>query len=344
VSHNPQPAASTSPAAKKRSGSATPPHVLSAPVPAWTQTATAVAATQESVVSTAAAETELDSTTPPRTALRIDGPASSLGDLLGNVQSAAAPTAPAVRVAPTPLKRPRTTRWMAEARGTALLEVPIEALAVAEGEEPDESEQGPRRYPRRVRIPTLDFWRGERVIYKRTKGSATPSVEAVLFNGAPRSENMSSRTIPSRAVQQAKPVIIDGQQAEFVSTNTQRIESKLVVLPPFSGSANPPTFVLPPCSMGHLFVIQGSLRYGFEEEYPQATLNAGDHLLLPGYAQELLLSVAGTRFANSGAKFKVILVSADATARSQNAAPLTPAPLPQQETFTSDADTSLPQL
>jgi len=212
---------------------------------------------------------------------------------------------------------------MAEMRGTAMLDVPIETFAKAdEPEEESDSEKSSR--PRRTRIPTLDFWRGERVIYERTKGSATPSIKSVRLNGAPRSESMGERVIPPQAAQQGVPVIVDGQEAEFVSTSTKNLESKLVVLPPFTGGrANPPTCVLPAFSVGHIFVIEGSLRYGFEGECGQANLKAGDHLMLPGYDEELLFTSSGGRHASSGVKFKVILVAPDVKVRREEAPPLT---------------------
>jgi len=209
-------------------------------------------------------------------------------------------------------------------RGTAMLQVPIEAL---ENTDELDCEQRQGR-PKRIRIPTLEFWRGERVIYERTKGSAAPSVCGVLLNGAPRGEDLWKRTIPPKAAQLAVPVVVDGAEAEFVSTASQTISSKLVVLPPFSfGRTNPPTFVLPAFSMGHIFVVEGSVSYGFEGEMKQATLKAGDHLVLPGIDEEMLFAVAGTRQTSTGAKFKVILVNVDGLGRQKNRTSLEEVPL-----------------
>jgi len=188
-----------------------------------------------------------------------------------------------------------------------MMEVPIDAFAT-----PEADDEPPRRYPRRTRIPVLESWRGERVIYERLPGSKTLSVRGVQLNCAPRAESMTQtdqRVISAQAAQQAKPVLLDGQQAEFNCTKTSSSSIKLVVLPPFSGTVNPPTFVLPAFSLGHLFVIEGSLRFAVEGEEDKAVLNTGDHMLLPGSDREALFASAGARGASAGAKFKIFFVT-----------------------------------
>jgi len=223
-------------------------------------------------------------------------PASSLGKLLGQLP----PSSPAL--APAPLKKPRTARWMSEIRGTALVEVPIEDLDTTPA---DADADVPAERPHRVRMKPLEFWRNERVIYERLPGAQTPSVCRVLLNVAPRAEDLPKRSLALQAV----PVVADGQQAEFLSNQTSCISSKLVVLPPWTSTVSPPTFALPAGCMGHVFVIEGSLRYAFEGEQDMAIINAGDHLLLEQSEGDKLLGCAGARGAGEGVKFKVFLIT-----------------------------------
>jgi len=219
------------------------------------------------------------------------------------------------------LKKPRTARWQAEDRGTAFLDIPIAALAKADlqrTKELDSDEDAPRRYPRRIRMAPLEFWRNERVISERLPGSATPSICRVELNCAPRPENLAERKIAAEILQQATPVITDGQELEFVSVKTDSLVSKLVVLPPFTGRSNPPTFTLPPFSTGHVFVLEGALRYAYEGEDDQAVLGAGDHLWLPAVDCETLLASAGAGVNSPGAKFKVFLFANDGFAADAN--------------------------
>lgn len=201
-----------------------------------------------------------------------------------------------------PLKKPRTARWMDEVRGTALMEIPIAAMDT-ESLDPDADEKSTTR-PRRIRMRPLEFWRGEHVVTERIPGSACPSVCAVVLNCAPRAQDLPERKI---ALSAAVPMLADGQQAEFLGAQTPNLTSKLVVLPSWSG-ANPPTVTLPADAIGHLLVIEGSLRYALEGEKDMAVLNAGDHLLLEHSDREKLVGVAGTRGASSGAKFRVFLM------------------------------------
>jgi hypothetical protein len=215
---------------------------------------------------------------------------------------------------------------MAEQRGTALMEVPVESLAAEANVQADSAaDEPPRRYPRRTRMPTLEFWRNERVIYKRLPGSDVPSVSRVQLNCAPRPEGLPEREIPAKAMAEATPIILDGQEAEFVSVNTDTLVSKLVVLPPWEGRVNPPTYVLPPFSKGQIFVIEGSIRYAQGEfEDDKAILSAGDHLMLPADEHLVLLATAGPKGAENsdGAKFKVFLLESENTRPNDEALPL----------------------
>lgn len=255
--------------------------------------------------------------TPPKFQL-ADGPASSLGDLLGKYAAGDIAWMP-------PVKRPRRSRWMAEKRGTALMEVPIDALntAISTPETSTDADGQKQHSKKRVRIPTLEFWRNERPIYERLPGSKCPSICRIQLNFAPRMEDMDVRKLPAETVLKATPVITDGQELEFMSVNTGSLESKLIVLPPFRGVANPPTYVVPPRTTGHVYVLEGSLRFAYEDEDgDQAHLQAGDHLMLPSDERETLLASGGLRGASQGVKFKLIVVSVDGRVGAKKALPL----------------------
>lgn len=237
-------------------------------------------------------------------------PVSSLGELL-QLQSE---TALVVR----PLKKPRIGAWAAQMRGTALVEVPIE--------KPASDSDGQR--PRRFRMKPLEFWRGERVILERLPGSAMPSLKSVVLNCAAQYKDVPELTVPPEAV----PVVADGQQAEYLCAKTPSLTSKLIVLPAWTAGTNPPSFALPPFSVGHVFVIEGSLRFaeGDPVQDPdrcetcgvmpgrpvphyqdKAVLNKGDHLMLPGGERHVLLGSAGPRKRSPRVVFKVFLITVD---------------------------------
>merc|ERR1719356_1484803 len=96
-----------------------------------------------------------------------------------------------------PLKKPRVAKWMKEMRGTALFEV---SSSITQST-PNLDSEPPRRYPRRsTRIPPLEYWRNERLVYSRSSGSDAPSVSKVIYNCAPRSEDLPERSIPTQGV------------------------------------------------------------------------------------------------------------------------------------------------
>lgn len=262
--------------------------------------------------SPARAAAEPRAATPPPHQL-VSGPASSLGNLLERTCATHA------LGAMPPMKRPRTARWMEEQRGTVLMEIPIEALQEPESADPDTH---PRRFPKRIRMPPLEFWRNERVVYERTPGTKTPSIKGVVLNFAPRMQSMGERQVRAQALLEATPVLLEGQKVEFVSVQSDTLESKLVILPPFSGRANPPTYMLPAFSRGQIYVIEGSARLAFEGERDKAILHTGDHVLLSGADQEILLASAGIGGANAGAKLKVFLVNGEGMAKDNHRIPL----------------------
>lgn len=251
---------------------------------------------QDENVEEASAIVAVPPLTPAKRAL-ASGPAPSFGSLLQRLGD------PSL-VPMAPLKKPRTSRWMQEARGTALFEV---SVATQSAHDNPSSPTRPRRYPRRsTRIPPLEFWRGEHLVYTREVGSEAPSVSKIVYNCAPRPTDSFERSVPL----QGTPIIGDDTvETEFGLAESDSMSSKLVVLPPWQkGRANPPTYVVPAGSIGVVYVVDGSLRYTLEGEEDMAILNAGDALKMPGSSREALLAAAGSCGTSTGAKFRVIFV------------------------------------
>jgi len=236
-------------------------------------------------------------------------PVTSFGELLQQQSETA--------LVVQPLKKTRIGAWAAQMRGTALVEVPIKHPA-------SDSDGRPRRF----RMKPLEFWRGERVILERLPGSAMPSLKSVVLNCAAQYKDVPELTVPPEAV----PVVADGQQAEYLCTKTPSLTSKLIVLPAWNAGINPPSFSLPPFSVGHVFVIEGSLRFAEADPVPvpdncetcgvmpgrpvpqfqdKAILNKGDHLMLPGGERHVLLGSAGPRKRSPRVVFKVFLITVD---------------------------------
>merc|ERR1719183_3260339 len=85
---------------------------------------------------------------------------------------------------------------MQEVRGTALFEV---SAAVVQRAVDQGSPTAPRRYPRRsTRIPPLEFWRNEHLVFARTPGFEAPSVSKIVYNCATRAPDLPERTVPSQ--------------------------------------------------------------------------------------------------------------------------------------------------
>lgn len=70
-------------------------------------------------------------------------------------------------------KKERKNKYFEEVRGSDLVEIPADDFDLSWADR-----------PKRRRIPTLEFWRGERVIYEKLPGSAGLTATAVVFNKA----------------------------------------------------------------------------------------------------------------------------------------------------------------
>jgi hypothetical protein len=109
--------------------------------------------------------------------------------------------------------------------------------------------------------------------------------------------------------------MVDSMGGEIVSTETEALLSKLVVLPPWQkGQTNPPTRVLPACE-GLLYMIEGSLRCAYEGEEDLIVLNTGDAMKLSNDSRDLLVASAGLSGSSPGAKFKVYSMKSESERR-----------------------------
>jgi len=162
-----------------------------------------------------------------------------------------------------PLKKSKTRKWQSEQRGIALMHVPIGAFAEAR-----ETSKG-----KRVRMPVLEYWRGESVQYERKPGSVAPTVCGVILNCAPRMDDMGDRKMLLPGVE------LDFQSLEheavILGAETEKICTRTVVLPA-SRSKDPPTFSMAPGSSGMAIVVDGAARCGEEESEEIILLQTGD--------------------------------------------------------------------
>lgn len=90
---------------------------------------------------------------------------------------------------PPAKKRGRRNSYFEEVRGTDLVEIPADDFDLSWADR-----------PKRRRIPTLEFWRGEKVIYERKSGDGL-SAKAVVVNRAGERERL--RAIEDRKAQLA---------------------------------------------------------------------------------------------------------------------------------------------
>jgi len=159
-----------------------------------------------------------------------------------------------------PLKKSKTRKWQSEQRGIALMHVPIGVFA---------SESTSKR----VRMPVLEYWRGESVVYERKKGSVAPSISGVILNCAPRMPDMGERKVSLPGVE------LDFQSLEheaiILGEDTEKITTHTIVLPA-SRSNNPPTFSMSPETNGMVIVLDGAARCGEEEAAENYLLQKGD--------------------------------------------------------------------
>jgi len=170
-----------------------------------------------------------------------------------------------------------------ELRALTLTEVPLDAfpeISLAEGR------------PRRRRLPPLESWRNECLVYERPRGSKAPEVAGVTLNLGPRAATDPPRqlgfTVLQAPLAQEEPL---EREKEFVGLATPELETRIFTLP--LGGSRPRTVKLPP-ARGQIYVIDGAVRCAYEGDPVAAELRllAGDTALLREESRAVLVAPA----------------------------------------------------
>mmetsp|Transcript_14125 Transcript_14125/g.26208 ORF Transcript_14125/g.26208 Transcript_14125/m.26208 type:complete len:509 (-) Transcript_14125:88-1614(-) len=187
-------------------------------------------------------------------------------------------------------------------REICLAEIPASMIRTDDKEKnaSDEDDDAPRKRPQRTRMPPLDFWRNERVIYERKPGDIGFSVAGVVKNCAPHA-SAEEQTSSQRDL---KSIVQDPNVAKFQGMNpssgvisdgvkTNRLSTHSVVIPHWlKHQKKPPTVVLPiPSSgCGTIYVVEGSVRLAciFGSKYKEVQLHAGDICNIPDIETQFL--------------------------------------------------------
>jgi len=187
-------------------------------------------------------------------------------------------------------------------REICLAEIPASMIRTDDKEKnaSDEDDDAPRKRPQRTRMPPLDFWRNERVIYQRKAGDIGFSVAGVVKNCAPHA-SAEEQTSSQRDL---KSIVQDPNVAKFQGMNpssgvisdgvkTDRLSTHSVVIPHWlKHQKKPPTVVLPIPSpgCGTIHVVEGSVRLAciFGSKYKEVQLHAGDIFNIPDIEAQFL--------------------------------------------------------
>lgn len=201
----------------------------------------------------------------------------------------------------SPLKSSR----MQAIRALAIAEVPLAALA---GTAPRYS----RDWPQRIRMPVLEAWRNERLIYKRPPGSVVPEVCAVAVNLGPRPDDVAPRQLGCTALQVPQAWPEGGNCGEVAGLSGPVIESRSFTLPATRGARQPCTAALGQ-ACGLLHVHEGAVRYllvggAGEVGTGHVELFAGDTAVLSKGSMELLVVAGAAAQPCSGARFRWVHV------------------------------------
>lgn len=171
---------------------------------------------------------------------------------------------------PRQTERPNTLQPMRQRgvlRVPALTQIPA---SIFESWKPSPSK---RPLPKRCRMPPLQAWRNERVVYERTPSSQTPSVVAVEVDMT-RSAQVPNRNFQLPALQAPLQAM---EASEFVGICTSRLRSRVLALPD-RGDALPCTVGIN--GPGILHVLDGSLRIAKEGAAKEMQLSAGSFMLV----------------------------------------------------------------
>ena len=186
-----------------------------------------------------------------------------------------APTKALKAVAKTIVKTPlraSPTSTLKKLHASALLQFPVEMFEKA----------SPGSRPRRCRVPPLQSWRNERLVYERVAGSLTPSVAAVTLDMSV--DKTTARTLEIPALQPP----LDFDAVELVGITSEYLISKVYALPLSSSKQSPCTVTLE--GTGIIYVLDGALRFGVEGAKNSKTevVRAGGTMLVKGAGRKLV--------------------------------------------------------
>lgn len=171
--------------------------------------------------------------------------------------------------------RQSNRRTLAALRAPALTQVPAEVFKGLES---------PAKRPKRCRMPPLQSWRNERLVFERVAGSMTPTLAAVELNmSAPLEESSPPRMLQLPALQ---PPLESMEATEFVGISTKIFTSKLFALPLAPRTGSPCTVVLR--GVGIIHVLDGSLRFAKEGDEGEEILPEGGTRLVKDAGPKLL--------------------------------------------------------
>ena len=150
-----------------------------------------------------------------------------------------------------------------------------------------------RSLPKRCRMPPIQTWRNERLVYERTAKSRTPSLVAVEVD---MTTSKASQAAPRRLQLPALQAPLQALEAsEFVGICTSRLTSRVLALPD-RPEAEPCTVSVQ--GPGILHVLDGSLRIAKEGAAREMQLSKGAFMLLKDSDKRLIAPPLSGR--NSG--------------------------------------------
>lgn len=180
---------------------------------------------------------------------------------------------------------------------SALVEVPLAAF-----EDAGPSSGG---RPKRRRMPPLEFWRNERIVYERLPGQECMGIRSVVLNraerpaDAPRALDTASHCMPLRALQ---PEVQEGTAAICEGISTSEVQTHVLSLPAQGARKSPITLMLPSsgpdggrASKGILHVLEGRIRCARAGTELEREFCRGDSAKIQcGQEAAALVAAAGT--------------------------------------------------
>lgn len=191
-----------------------------------------------------------------------------------------------------------TPRQIAKLRQLgALARVPVDAFASPESHVMKVEPETLGGRPKRQRMPPLQSWRNERVVYERTTSSRTPRVVAVELDMARASQAPYGMRLPALQLP-----LSDIEASEFAGITTKKMQSKVYQLPSQASSTTGLPCTIELCGPGVIHVLEGSLRFAKETDKKEKMVDAGTTILLKD-ASSHLLAPADKDGESSGVRF-----------------------------------------